>query len=64
MEQQAKAPPEIYKIATFLRSSNAGMKVRIGALNGKRLDYFKGAFLPFPFQYLNTHTLDGQANPQ
>jgi len=42
MEQQAKAPPEIQKVALFLRSSGAGMKVRVGALNGKRLDYFKG----------------------
>jgi translocation protein SEC62 len=43
MEQQAKAPPEIKKIAQFLRGGGAGMKIRVGALNGKRLDYFKGA---------------------
>ncbi|KAF8633510.1 hypothetical protein AX15_001417 [Amanita polypyramis BW_CC] len=42
MEQQAKAPPEIKKIAQFLRGGSSGMKVRVGALNGKRLDYFKG----------------------
>lgn len=42
MEQQLKAPPEIRKTAQFLRSGGAGMKVRVGALNGKRLDYFKG----------------------
>ncbi|KAF8889643.1 translocation protein [Infundibulicybe gibba] len=42
MEQQAKAPPEIQKVAQFLRGGSAGMKVRVGALNGKRLDYFKG----------------------
>jgi len=42
MEQQAKAPPEIQKIAQFLRGGGAGMKIRVGALNGKRLDYFKG----------------------
>jgi translocation protein SEC62 len=42
MEQQAKAPPEIQNVAQFLRSSGSGMKVRVGALNGKRLDYFKG----------------------
>ncbi|KAJ3505772.1 hypothetical protein NLJ89_g7241 [Agrocybe chaxingu] len=42
MEQQAKAPPDIKKIAQFLRGGGAGMKVRVGALNGKRLDYFKG----------------------
>jgi len=42
MEQQLKAPPEIKKAAQFLRGGGAGMKVRVGALNGKRLDYFKG----------------------
>jgi len=42
MEQQTKAPPEIQKAALFLRSSGAGIKVRVGAMNGKRLDYFKG----------------------
>ncbi|KAI6019885.1 translocation protein [Pisolithus orientalis] len=26
----------------FLRSNQAGMKTRVGALNGKRVDYFKG----------------------
>ncbi|KAG5646768.1 hypothetical protein DXG03_002454 [Asterophora parasitica] len=39
MEQQLKAPPEIKTVAQFLRSA---LKVRVGALNGKRLDYFKG----------------------
>lgn len=43
MEQQAKSPPEIKKVAQFLRSGGAGIKVRVGAMNGKRLDYFKGA---------------------
>lgn len=42
MEQQIKAPPEIKKVAQFLRGGSAGVKVRVGALNGKRLDYFKG----------------------
>jgi len=42
MEHQAKAPPEIQKVAQFLRGGNAGLKNRVGALNGKRLDYFKG----------------------
>nr|GAT52945.1 translocation protein [Mycena chlorophos] len=42
MEQQAKATPEIRKVAVFLRSGKAGIKVRVGALNGKRFDYFKG----------------------
>jgi translocation protein SEC62 len=49
MEQQAKAPPEIQKVALFLRSGGAGMKVRVGALNGKRLDYFKGVPSPIFF---------------
>ena len=43
MEQQIKAPPDIKKVAQFLRGGSAGMKVRVGAMNGKRLDYFKGA---------------------
>jgi len=42
MEQQAKAPPDVKKVAQFLRSGSAGIKVRVGALNGKRIDYFKG----------------------
>jgi translocation protein SEC62 len=49
MEQQTKAPPEIQKAALFLRSSGAGIKVRVGAMNGKRLDYFKGLFSPVCF---------------
>ena len=46
MEQQIKAPPEIKKVAQFLRGGGAGMKVRVGAMNGKRLDYFKGVLYP------------------
>jgi len=42
MEHQQKAPPEIQRVAQFLRSGSSGLKVRVGALNGKRLDYFKG----------------------
>ncbi|KAJ7108551.1 translocation protein Sec62-domain-containing protein [Mycena epipterygia] len=42
MEQQAKAPPDLRKVAVFLRSGKAGIKVKDGALNGKRFDYFKG----------------------
>ncbi|KAI0947763.1 hypothetical protein AcW1_009443 [Taiwanofungus camphoratus] len=42
MEQQAKAPQDIRNVVDFLRSSKAGMKVRVGILNGKRVDYFKG----------------------
>jgi translocation protein SEC62 len=41
-ELQMKAPPEVVNVVSFLRSGKAGMKVRVGALNGKRLDYFKG----------------------
>lgn len=41
-----KAPPEIKKVAQFLRGGGAGMKVRVGAMNGKRLDYFKGVLYP------------------
>lgn len=42
MEQQLKAPPEMKKVAEFLRGSNSGVKARAGALGGKRIDYFKG----------------------
>ncbi|KAJ2985993.1 hypothetical protein NUW54_g9945 [Trametes sanguinea] len=42
MEQQAKAPQDIRNVVNFLRSSGAGMKIRVGVLNGKRVDYFKG----------------------
>ena len=43
MEQQSKASPEIRNVVNFLRSSGAGMHIRVGILNGKRIDYFKGA---------------------
>lgn len=42
-DAQAKAPQDIRNVVNFLRSSKAGIKVRVGALNGKRTDYFKGA---------------------
>jgi len=42
MEQQASAPPELRNVVNFLRSGKAGIKVRVGVLNGKRIDYFKG----------------------
>ena len=42
MEQQAKAPQDLRNVVDFLRSSKAGMKIRVGVLNGKRIDYFKG----------------------
>ncbi|PSS36988.1 hypothetical protein PHLCEN_2v1204 [Hermanssonia centrifuga] len=42
VEQQSKAPPEIRNVIKFLRSSKSGIKVRVGALNGGRTDYFKG----------------------
>jgi translocation protein SEC62 len=40
--EQARAPPEIRNVVSFLRSGKAGMKVRVGAFGGKRVDYFKG----------------------
>jgi len=42
LEQQTKAPADLRNVAQFLRGSNSGMKIRVGALNGKRIDYFKG----------------------
>ena len=61
-EQQANAPQELRNVASFLRSGKAGMKVRVGALNGKRVDYFKGeqpSALPpthiISFSVLRTH---------
>ncbi|EAU89274.1 endoplasmic reticulum receptor [Coprinopsis cinerea okayama7 len=42
LEQQLKAPPELKKVAEFLRGSGSGIKIRVGALGGKRIDYFKG----------------------
>lgn len=42
LEQQAKAPPDLRNVVSFLRSSKAGLKNRVGVLNGKRIDYFKG----------------------
>jgi translocation protein SEC62 len=41
-DAQAKAPQDIRNVVQFLRSSKSGMKIRVGALNGKRVDYFKG----------------------
>lgn len=46
MEQQQKAPADIRNVAQFLRSGGSGIKVRVGALDGKRLDYFKGTYNP------------------
>jgi translocation protein SEC62 len=45
VEAQAKAPPHLRDVVDFLRSSKAGMKVRVGVLNGKRVDYFKGEII-------------------
>ncbi|KDQ58447.1 hypothetical protein JAAARDRAFT_34248 [Jaapia argillacea MUCL 33604] len=42
VEQQQKVPKELRNVVDFLRSSKAGMKVRVGVLGGKRIDYFKG----------------------
>jgi translocation protein SEC62 len=45
-EQQQKASQEIRNVVNFLRSSKAGLKNRVGVLNGKRVDYFKGMMRP------------------
>jgi len=42
VDHQKKAPADIRNVVSYLRSGTAGVKVRVGALNGKRLDYFKG----------------------
>ena len=42
MENQQKAPPEIRKVIDFLRGASAGIKNRVGVLNGSRREYFKG----------------------
>jgi translocation protein SEC62 len=41
-EQQQKASQELRNVVNFLRSGKAGLKNRVGILNGKRVDYFKG----------------------
>ncbi|WVQ79619.1 hypothetical protein IAT38_001719 [Cryptococcus sp. DSM 104549] len=40
-EAQKRADPELKNVVDFLRGK-AGPKVRLGVLNGKRVDYFKG----------------------
>jgi len=40
-QQQANAPPPVRNLVNFLRTK-AGIKTKVGVLNGKRLDYFKG----------------------
>ncbi|GAA99320.1 uncharacterized protein L969DRAFT_16625 [Mixia osmundae IAM 14324] len=39
--QQETCPGELRNVVTFLRNK-AGMKLKVGVLNGKRVDYFKG----------------------
>lgn len=51
MEQQKNAPKEIRAVANFLRSSKSGMKTRIGVVNGKRVDYFRGPSIHHPVSY-------------
>jgi len=41
-QKQQKAPKDIRNVVDYLRSSKAGMKTRVGVLNGKRVDFFKG----------------------
>lgn len=38
---QANAPQELKNVANWLRNKS-GIKVKTGALGGKRADYFKG----------------------
>ncbi|KAF8493362.1 translocation protein [Russula emetica] len=57
-EQQQKAPQETRNVVNFLRSSKAGLKNRVGVLNGKRVDYFKGMMrlspsIPPPMRFCN-----------
>ena len=57
--QQIRAPPHARNVAQFLRSSKSGMKIRVGALNGKRVDYFKGVpnlFLAFVSYHFDRQT--------
>lgn len=41
MEQQSSAPPPARNVVNFLRNK-AALKNKVGNLNGKRVDYFKG----------------------
>lgn len=41
-EHQSSAPLPARNVVNFLRNK-AGLKTRVGALNGKRVDYFKGS---------------------
>lgn len=57
-EQQQKAPQEIRNVVNFLRSSKAGLKNRVGVLNGKRVDYFKGRRVPLlQYRYMCTFVM-------
>lgn len=42
MDRQKSAPPQARAIVDFLRN-NAGIKTRVGILNGQRVEYFKGS---------------------
>jgi hypothetical protein len=55
LEQQAKAPADLVSVVQFLRSSKSGMKIRVGALNGKRIDYFKGEWFVV-YRFTSTKT--------
>ena len=63
MEQQSTAPPEIRNVVNFLRGSSSGMKTRVGILNGKRLDYFKGKHV-CEFEYPDSINLEGKGRAQ
>ncbi|KAI8868175.1 translocation protein, partial [Ramicandelaber brevisporus] len=38
----SSAPKEIWAVVKYLRSSSAGIKLREGVVNGRRVEYFKG----------------------
>ncbi|KAJ7320818.1 translocation protein Sec62-domain-containing protein [Mycena albidolilacea] len=42
-EQQARAPEDMRRVAIFLRRFESGMKVEIGTINRRKVDYFKAA---------------------
>jgi hypothetical protein len=57
IEQQAKAPQDLRNVVNFLRTSKAGMKIRVGVLNGKRIDYFKGKQIFLYSTYIVTFSI-------
>lgn len=64
MEAQASAPQDIRNVVNFLRSSKAGIKIKVGALNGKRTDYFRGASPPRAPRTWQPRSQPAQASPR